>query len=156
LLMASGVPMTFDGAAEVTTLEGLIQKIARGPVAALIPIKHLGTNGGGFFGANSAHPFENPNAWTNFLTCVNILIFPFSLVVMFGHLIKNRRHAAVIYGVMMVMFVAMIGWAISWDTLQPNPALTAQPRLADANGRPYQVEARNARGEAVKKTLDVP
>ena len=66
--------------------------IARGPVAAIIPIKHLGTNGGGFFGANSAHPFENPNAWTNFLTCVNILIFPFALVVMFGRMLQ--QHAA--------------------------------------------------------------
>src|SRR5207253_5746240 len=64
LLLAAGVPMTLDGAAEVTTLEGVLQKIARGPVAAIIPIKHLGTNGGGFFGANSAHPFENPDAWT--------------------------------------------------------------------------------------------
>ncbi len=65
--------------------EPLPQVIARGPVAAVIlPIKHLGTNGGGFFGANSAHPYENPNAWTNFLECVTFLIFPFSLVVMFG------------------------------------------------------------------------
>ena len=68
------------------------QEIARGPVAAIIPIKHLGTNGGGFFGANSAHPFENPSAWTNFLTCVNILIFPFALVVMFGRMLE--QHAA--------------------------------------------------------------
>src|SRR5262249_9535419 len=76
--IASGVPMTLDGTAEVTTLEGVAKQfIARGPVAALLPIKHLGTNGGGFFGVNSAHPFENPNAWTNFLECLNILIFPF-------------------------------------------------------------------------------
>ena len=72
------------------------QVIARGPVAAILPIKHLGTNGGGFFGANSAHPFENPTAWTNFLDCVNILIFPFSLVVMFGRMLEQhaacRRH----------------------------------------------------------------
>ncbi len=101
------------------------QEIARGPVAAVLPIKHFGTNGGGFFGANSAHPFENPTAWTNFLTCVNILIFPFALVVMFGRMLNNMRHAAVIYGVMLVLFIGMIGWAVAWDTLQPNPALTA-------------------------------
>src|SRR5262249_40431114 len=94
---------------------------------AILPIKHLGTNGGGFFGANSAHPFENPSAWTNFLTCVNILIFPFSLVVMFGRMIGNMRHAAIIYGVMMLMFLSMIGWAVYWDTLHPTPGLTAQP-----------------------------
>jgi K+-transporting ATPase ATPase A chain len=136
VLMADGVPMTFEKTAEVATLEPsamgqaesgqpLPQAIARGPVAAVIPIKHLGTNGGGFFGANSAHPFENPTALSNFLTCVNILIFPFSLVVMFGKMLGNLRHAAVIYGVMMSLFVVMTGWAIYWDTLQPNGALTA-------------------------------
>src|SRR5436305_14138649 len=128
--------MTLQPTAQATTLEaGAMgkdeagadkpQDIARGPVAAVIPIKHLGTNGGGFFGANSAHPFENPSAWTNYLTCVNILIFPMSLVVMFGRMIGNLRHAAVIYGVMMSLFLVMIGWAIYWDTLSPNPGLTA-------------------------------
>jgi K+-transporting ATPase ATPase A chain len=138
LLLADGVPMTFQGAAEVATLEPgamgttpegqpqLQQTIARGPVAAVIPIKHLGTNGGGFFGANSAHSFENPSAWSNFLTCINILVFPLSLVIMFGKMLSNMRHALVIYGTMMAMFAAMIVWAISWDTLHPNPGLTAQ------------------------------
>jgi K+-transporting ATPase ATPase A chain len=141
LLMAEGVPMTFDKAAEVGTLEkdsmgpGKPQAIARGPVAAVIPIKHLGTNGGGFFGANSAHPYENPSAWSNFLTCVNILIFPFALVVMFGRMLQRMRDAVIIYGVMMLLFVTMIGWAIYWDTLQPNPALTAQ-----AGGPGYSVK----------------
>ncbi len=152
LLIAGGVPMTFESAAQVTTLEGLKQIIARGPVAAIIPIKHLGTNGGGFFGANSAHPFENPNAWTNFLTCVNILIFPFALVVMFGRMIGNPRHARVIYGVMMLMFVAMIGWAIYWDTLHPNPALTAHPAMTDAKGKPYEIDVRGENGKELPPT----
>ena len=73
---------------------GCRRRIARGPVAAVVAIKHLGTNGGGFFGANSAHPFENPSAWTNFLECVSILIFPFSLIVMFGRMLDSMRHAA--------------------------------------------------------------
>ena len=101
LLIAAGVPMTFDrrGQGRDARSRGdghdddgkpQPQIIARGPVAAIIPIKHLGTNGGGFFGANSAHPFENPSAWTNFLTCVNILIFPFSLVVMFGRMLEQH------------------------------------------------------------------
>jgi K+-transporting ATPase ATPase A chain len=139
LLIPAGVPMTFEGAAKVAraigTDEGdraVPQEIARGPVAAVIPIKHLGTNGGGFFGANSSHPFENPNAWSNFLTCVNILVFPFSLVVMFGRMLHNRRHSLVIYGVMMTLFVVMIVWAISWDTCQPNPALTGRNEREDA------------------------
>src|SRR5260370_1195678 len=67
----------------------LPQVIARGPVAAVLPIKHLGTNGGGFFGANSAHPYENPNAWTNYLECVTIMIFPFALVIMFGRMLNH-------------------------------------------------------------------
>jgi K+-transporting ATPase ATPase A chain len=128
LLMAGGVPMTFDKAAEVSTVEPgpEPQKIARGPVAAVLPIKHFGTNGGGFFGANSAHPFENPNAWTNYFECVSILIFPFSLVVMFGRMLQQMRHAAIIYGVMMLLFVTMIGWGVHFDTQQGNPALLAR------------------------------
>jgi K+-transporting ATPase ATPase A chain len=157
LFLASGIPMTFD-AAVVNTLEGVVQNIARGPVAALLPIKHLGTNGGGFFGANSAHPFENPNAWTNFLECLNILIFPFSLVLMFGRMIANLRHASVIYGVMMLLFVAMIGWAVYWDTLQGNPAFTERPALTDRQGQPFTVDVRKGDGDKdkEKKTLDVP
>jgi K+-transporting ATPase ATPase A chain len=156
LFIALGMPMTFDGIAKVTTFHGLDQLISRGPVAALLPIKHLGTNGGGFFGANSAHPFENPSAWTNLLECINILIFPFSLVVMFGRMLKNMRHATVIYGVMMLLFVAMIGWAVYWDTLQPNPGLTAHPALADQQGRPFTIDVQTPDGKTEKKALDIP
>jgi K+-transporting ATPase ATPase A chain len=166
LLMPAGVPMTLQGAEKVTTVEpgsmGMEndqpqpQVIARGPVAAIIPIKHLGTNGGGFFGANSAHPFENPSAWSNFLTCVNILIFPFSLIVMFGKMLSNMRHARVIYGVMMVLFVAMLGWAIYWDTLHPNPSLTEHAALNDRNGQAYAIEVLDAQGQGKKQVLDIP
>jgi K+-transporting ATPase ATPase A chain len=156
LFLASGIPMTLEGIADVRTVEGALQKIARGPVAALLPIKHLGTNGGGFFGANSAHPFENPNAWTNFLECVNILIFPFALVVMFGRLLKKPRHAAVIYGVMMLLFVGMIGWAVYWDTLQPNPGLTARAALTDHRGRPLTIDVEGADGKTTKQALAIP
>jgi K+-transporting ATPase ATPase A chain len=137
VLIGAGMPMTMEKAAEAATVEsGAMgqddkgadkpQTIARGPVAAVLPIKHFGTNGGGFFGANSAHPFENPSAWTNFMECVSILIFPFSLVVMFGRMLNRVRHAAIIYVVMMLMFLGMIGWAVSTDTLQPNPATEPQ------------------------------
>ena len=154
ILMEDGVPITFDGAAVAATLEpGAMgttpdgkpqpQVIARGPVAVLLPIKHLGTNGGGFFGANSSHPYENPSAWSNFLASVNILFFPFSLVVMFGKMLGNLRHAAVIYGVMILMFVGMIVWAIYWDTLRPNPALTEKPART--------LVMRTARGQRVEK-----
>jgi K+-transporting ATPase ATPase A chain len=139
-LIAEGQPMTFEGQAQVATVEqGAMgttdgkpnpQMIVRGPVAAIMPIKHLGTNGGGFYGANSSHPYENPTAWSNFLTCVNILIFPLSLIVMFGRMLNNMRHAMVIYSVMTILFFSMAGWAIYWDTLHPNPALTARDSKA--------------------------
>jgi potassium-transporting ATPase potassium-binding subunit len=155
LLIASGLPMTLEPSAEVQTLEPAAmgtdtidgkevpkpQVIARGPVAAVLPIKHFGTNGGGFFGANSAHPYENPSAWTNFVECVSILIFPFSLVVMFGRMLNQMRHAVVIYSVMMAMFLGMIGWAIYQDTMKPNPAVTARAPILDDKGKPYTVEA---------------
>jgi potassium-transporting ATPase potassium-binding subunit len=167
LLLARGVPMTLERTIEVRTLEagsmgrdaaGVAkpQSIARGPVAAVIPIKHLGTNGGGFFGANSAHPFENPDEWTNFFTCVNILIFPFSLVVMFGRMLGNLRHAAVLYAAMLGMLLVMIGWGIAWDTLQPNPALTARPALTDAAGHPYTVDVADGQGKMTATTVEVP
>lgn len=138
ILMARGQPMTLHPAAQVATLEPgamgtgddgkpLPQMIARGPVAAVLPIKHLGTNGGGFFGANSAHPFENPDATTNFLECVNLMIFPFGLIVMFGRMLNQMKHAAVVYGVMLAMWCSLIGWSVYWDTLQPNPGLAGLP-----------------------------
>jgi K+-transporting ATPase ATPase A chain len=147
-LLAAGVPMTFDKAADVATMEGPKQVIARGPVAAMLTIKHLGTNGGGFFGANSAHPFENPNAWTNILESVSIMIFPFSLVVMFGRMLGKPRESVIIYSVMLLLFVTLTVWAIHQDTERPNPALTAQEErrllLPDAKadgGETYKVVA---------------
>ncbi len=148
LLLADGIPMTLDGSAKVTTVEPgamgpddkgevqLQQQIARGPVAAIIPIKHLGTNGGGFFGANSAHPYENPSAWSNFLTVMNFCLYPFALVLMFGRMLRQMRHAWVIFGVMMTMFITLIVWAVYWDTLCPNPALTAHPAMAGQPAMP--------------------
>ncbi|MDR3635962.1 MAG: potassium-transporting ATPase subunit KdpA, partial [Isosphaeraceae bacterium] len=167
VLLANGMPMTFRGATEVATVEpgamGLTsdggprpQVIARGPVAALLPIKHLGTNGGGFFGANSAHPFENPSAWSNLVASINILFFPFSLVVMFGRMLGQMRHALMIYGVMLTLLLVMIGWGIYWDTLRPNPALTARPPLTDSDGHPYELEVWGEDGTVSKHPLIIP
>jgi K+-transporting ATPase ATPase A chain len=139
LLMAGGVPMTLEGNATVTTLEGGEQTIARGPVAAVVAIKQLGTNGGGFSGTNSAHPFENPSAWTNSLECVCILLVPMACVVMFGRMIGNKRHAAVIYGVMFLFLAGFTVWAICTDTLPPNPALTGREPVAGQNDTVYRV-----------------
>src|SRR5262249_61916153 len=105
------------------------QQIARGPVAAVVAVKQFGTNGGGYFAINSAHPFENPSSWTNILECLGIILIPVSTLVMFGKMLENFRHAAVIFGVMLVLSVVTIVWCIYWDTLHPNPALMARADL---------------------------
>jgi K+-transporting ATPase ATPase A chain len=156
LLIAGGMPMTFEGAVHAQTVEaGAMgtendgqpkpQIISRGPVAALVAIKQLGTNGGGFFGANSCHPFENPNAWTNFLECVAIILLPIASLVMLGRMLNNFRHAAVIFSVMLVLSAATIAWAVHFDTMQPNPALTGQAE------RTYPIST-----EGGERTLTVP
>lgn len=127
LLVAGGVPMTFDGAAKVATVEGGEQTVARGPVAAVVAIKQLGTNGGGFFGTNSAHPLENPSAWTNVLECVSILLVPMACVVMFGRMLKAAGQARVIFAVMLLFLAAFTAWGIATDTMRPNPGLAGLP-----------------------------
>ena len=125
-LVAGGVPMTFEGAVAATTLEGRAQQIARGPVAALVAIKQLGTNGGGFFGPNSTHPFENPTPWTNILEVWSILLLPMSSIVMLGHMLRERRHAAVLFVVMLVPLALFTALAVSAETA-PNEAARGLP-----------------------------
>ncbi len=125
-LVASGVPMTFAGAAQASTLERGTQSIAMGPVAAELSIKQLGTNGGGFFGPNSAHPFENPSPWSNLLEVMSIIIIPMASIVMFGILIKDRAHALVIFGVMLALLLAGVAMAITAE-LQPSAAMAGLP-----------------------------
>jgi potassium-transporting ATPase potassium-binding subunit len=95
-----GVPMTFEGSAIATTLESATQTIARGPVAAFLAIKQLGTNGGGFFGPNSTHPLENPGLIANFISLVAIPLIPMACVWAFGSILGRPRHARVISAVM--------------------------------------------------------
>src|SRR5262249_51324763 len=140
LFMQQGMPMTFHSTVQVstpqpralgTTHDGQAkqQTIVVGPVAAVIPIKQIGTNGGGFYGANAAHPFENPSGWTNWVTCLAMMLFPASLVLMYGRMLRRMRHGVVIYAVMLTLLVGMIGWAIYWDALKPNPGLTAHAAI---------------------------
>jgi K+-transporting ATPase ATPase A chain len=110
MMIAAGMPMTFNGAATATTIDGAATKfdaqtIARGPVAALVAIKQSGTNGGGFFGPNSTHPFENPSPWSNLFSVVSIIVMPMSSMVMAGLMLRNRRHALVLYGVMLAFLI---------------------------------------------------
>jgi K+-transporting ATPase ATPase A chain len=151
LFLAAGTPMTFAGAAP--------GPIARGPVAVLVPIKNLASVGGGFFGANSAHPFENPTAWTNLLSCLGILLFPCAVVVMFGVMLGRLRHAAVLYGVMLVLCAGMIGWAVHFDAAQPNPALlahsawtrgTAGASVAELPALPVEQDQGNLEGKELR------
>jgi len=136
LFIQQGMPMTYNSAEVATTLEPASmgvddkgqakpQTIIVGPVAAVIPIKMLGTNGGGFYGMNAAHPLENPTATSNFLTTLAMMLFPFALVLMYGRMLGRIRHSVVIYAVMLTMMIGLIVWVIVFDTLQPNVGLTA-------------------------------
>jgi K+-transporting ATPase ATPase A chain len=116
LMVLGGLPMTLLGAASANTMEGAAQTIARGPVAAFLTIKQLGTNGGGFFGPNSTHPFENPTFWTNLLSMICIIIIPMASVWMFGRIVGRMKHAAVIFAVMLLLLAVKIGGAVWFET----------------------------------------
>ncbi|MDX1259427.1 potassium-transporting ATPase subunit KdpA [Exiguobacterium sp. K1] len=107
LLILLGVPQTFGGAVTVTTLEGAKQLIYRGPIAAFEVIKQLGNNGAGFFGANGAHPFENPNQYVNFIQMFLMLLIPMSLPVAYGKMIGSAKQGRLFLGVMTLLFIMM-------------------------------------------------
>ncbi|MFJ3483691.1 potassium-transporting ATPase subunit KdpA [Pseudomonas sp. NPDC090202] len=121
-LVWQGVPQTFAHYVDAVTLQGADQTIPLGPAASQIAIKQLGTNGGGFFGVNSAHPFENPTAWSNLFELVSIILIPVALVFTFGHYVKDMRQSRAIVACMLVLF--LIGGAVAlWAEYQPNPTL---------------------------------
>ncbi|WP_407310534.1 potassium-transporting ATPase subunit KdpA [Pseudomonas sp. nanlin1] len=123
-LVWQGVPQTFAQYVGAHTLQGADQVIPLGPAASQIAIKQLGTNGGGFFGVNSAHPFENPTAWANLFEMAAILLIPAALVFTFGHYVKDLRQSRAIIACMLVLL--SVGFATSlWAELQPNPALAS-------------------------------
>ena len=123
LLIINSTPMTFKGQQHLTTLEGTEQVISQGPTAAIVPIKQLGTNGGGYFGVNSSHPLENPNAFTNMLECWSILILPMAMVFALGFYLKRRKLAWTIYGVM--LFAYLVGITVS-----VNQEMGGNPQIA--------------------------
>jgi K+-transporting ATPase ATPase A chain len=126
-----GTPMTLAGAAQAVTLEGAQQMIARGPVAAFVAIKQLGTNGGGYFGPNSTHPFENVSFWTNIMQMVAILLIPMACVWLFGRILGRAGHAKLVFAVMLGFLVAKIGIA-AWAETTPNAAFAGLPITAEA------------------------
>jgi K+-transporting ATPase ATPase A chain len=159
VFLQQGSPMTYQSSYHVNTLEPAAmgttdkgdakpQNIVVGPLAAFVPMKQLGTNGGGFYGMNSAHPFENPTALTNFLSCIAMMLFPYALVLMYGRMLHRYKHALVIFGVMMVLMIGTVVWPIYYDTLKPNPGLTAHPIA-----RTYSIPSATAPGGSRTVTL---
>ena len=130
-LIASGVPQTLAGSVDVTTLEGAKQTLALGPVASQEAIKMLGTNGGGFFNANSAHPFENPTALTNFVQMLSILIIGFGLTWTFGKAVGNPRQGWAILAAMVTIF--MIGVTVTYSQEAAGNPILHQLGVAGAN-----------------------
>ena len=123
-LVWQGMPQTLGPYVEATTLEGARQTIAVGPVASQVAIKNLGTNGGGFFNANAAHPFENPTALSNFVQMISIFAIGAALTNVFGRMVGDQRQGWAILAAMGVLFVAGVGVAY-WAEAHGNGAFSA-------------------------------
>ncbi len=123
-LVIFGVPQTLLGSLDATTLEGVKQTISLGPVASQEAIKELGTNGGGFFNANSAHPYENPNIWTNIIENWSLLVLAVATVITFGKMLGDKRQArALLWTMGLVVFVGVV--VVYWAEAYGNPILSA-------------------------------
>ncbi len=136
-LVLLGLPQSLSGSVEVTTLEGGKQTIALGPVASQIAIKQLGTNGGGFFNANSAHPFENPNGWTNMLSLWAILAIPAALTYSFGCVVGATRQGWALFAAMGAIFIAAVAGCYAAESYG-NPlmaALGVDPSVGNMEGK---------------------
>jgi potassium-transporting ATPase potassium-binding subunit len=132
-----GIPQTFTGTVEATTLEGAKQIIALGPVASQEVIKILGTNGGGFFNVNSAHPFENPTVLINMLQCIAIFALGGALTNTFGRMVRDERQGWAIFAAMALLFVVGVG-ILYWSESHANPAIAAMgvdPSLGNMEGK---------------------
>lgn len=123
ILVMNGTPMTLEGKDTITTLEGNEQNVSRGPVAAFVAIKQLGTNGGGFYGPNSANPMENPNYLTNMVENVSIVLIPIAMIFALGFILKRKKLSWMIYSVMTLGFlILLIPTVIS--EMNGNPAIS--------------------------------
>lgn len=122
ILAFNGTPTSYDGKDTITTLQGDTVQVSRGPAAGMIAIKQLGTNGGGWFGVNSAHPLENPNYFTNAVETIAIILIPIALVFTLGFYINRKKLAWMIFGVMTFLFVIFCAINIYYET-KGNPAI---------------------------------
>lgn len=122
ILILNSTPATFKGSESIITMQGDTVSVPRGPAAQVIAIKQLGTNGGGFFGTNSAHPFENPNSITNAVELVSILLIPFAMVLAFGYYTNRKKFAYIILGVMTAGFLCLVIPSI-YSEMNGNPEI---------------------------------
>ena len=137
IYIAAGMPQTLAGSLSATTLEGASQDIAVGPVASQVAIKMLGTNGGGFFNANAAHPFENPGALVNFLQMLTIFVIGAGLCITFGRMVGDERQGWAILTAMGLLFLIGVGLTY-WAETQATPAMLAagvDPNAANLEGK---------------------
>ncbi|WP_027488177.1 potassium-transporting ATPase subunit KdpA [Allorhizobium undicola] len=137
IFVAMGLPQTFDASVSATTLEGANQVIALGPVASQEAIKQLGTNGGGFFNVNAAHPFENATAWSDFFNIFAMLWISSAMVYCFGQMVSNRRQGWVLLASMGALLLAGVV-VIYWAEAQGNPVLTSlglDPAMGNMEGK---------------------
>src|SRR5262245_38410157 len=125
LFVQQGTIQNFAHYVTVTTVEGVKQVLAMGPVASQTAIKQLGTNGGGFFNANAAHPFENPTPWTNFLSVFAIFVVPAGLTWFYGRTVRNQRHGWALWAAMFVLFAGGVATAY-WAEARGNPIHAAR------------------------------
>lgn len=132
LLIINNVPQTFTEIKVLKTIEGSFQVIKLGPVAALESIKHIGTNGGGIFSANSSHPFENPNNFTNALEMLSMMLLPGSMVFAYGFLLKNKKQGIILFITMSFLFIIST-LIIIWTEKSGNPLL-AEAGLSQSMG----------------------
>ncbi|MBK7141953.1 MAG: potassium-transporting ATPase subunit KdpA [bacterium] len=128
VLMGEGVVQTFSPAVTVTTVEGSAQTIPLGPAASQIAIKQLGTNGGGYFNANSSHPLENPTPISNFLQMLSILLIPGGIALAYGRLVGNRKHGWIIFTAMFLLWFAGLSLSL-YSEYSANPALDLQTNI---------------------------
>jgi len=122
ILLFNGMPMTFKGKDQYISVQGDTVNVSRGPAAAMVAIKQLGTNGGGFFGANSAHPLENPSYFTNMVENVCIILIPIALVFTLGYMLKRKKLAWMIFGVMTIGFLLFLIPSV-YQEMKGNPAI---------------------------------
>ncbi len=151
VLVSQGVVQTFTPYHEVTTLAGGSQTIAVGPAASQIAIKQLGTNGGGFFNVNSAHPFENPTSLSNFLEMLAILLIPAACCIAFGRMVGDERQGWLLLAVMTAFFVVCLA-AVVWSEQRGNPAFDASGvvQLAHESGDGGAMAGGNMEGKEVR------